>query len=273
MGLRTADPRRWRSHLADAAREVVLDLRAARKATGGLLKIATNVRSILEIVERDAGRQCPICSATFVDFAPFKNRPHSRCPNCNALERQRGTWLYLKQETSLLTGETRMLHVAAEPTIRARISKMVNVEYVPTDYDPDRPEEGVDIQRLPYDDASYDMVLCSHVLEHVPDDRAAMREMCRVLRPGGLAVILVPTRDRAHTYEDPSITTDEGRAKAFGRFDHVRLYGRDVVQRLRDAGFDVAVDYFTDRLPLEQRTRFGLVSEPIFACRKPVAPP
>jgi SAM-dependent methyltransferase len=209
--------------------------------------------------------------ASFPEFVRFKHRPHARCPRCSTLERGRGSWLYLLRRTDLLTSEVRMLHVAPEASLRVRIEHRLNVDYVPTEFEPDRPDEGVDLQSMPFGDESFDLIFCSHVLEHVPDDHKAMREMFRVLRAGGLAVILVPTRNHPHTYEDETITTPEGRTKAFGRFDHLRWYGKDVVERLRGAGFEVTVEYFTDLLPIEERNRFGLVTEPIFACRKPAA--
>lgn len=210
---------------------------------------------------------CPICLAEFDDYVGFKNRARARCPSCNSLERHRTSWLYLRQRTPLFTRPTRFLHFAPEPAMRARIRGYLTIDYTATSFDPDRPAEGVDIQDLPYVNESFDLIYCSHVLEHVPDDRRAMRELRRVLAPDGLAVIMVPTRNRAKTYEDASITSPEARAKHFGRFDHLRWYGRDFVERLRDAGFRVETEYFTDTLPIADVARFGVAPEPIFACR------
>jgi SAM-dependent methyltransferase len=214
-------------------------------------------------------KTCPICLASFVSFSAFRGRANARCPQCGSFERHRLSWLYLKSETGLFRERTRFLHFAPEEVMRQRIAGNLNVAYTAASYDPEKPNEGVDIQRLPYADGSFDLTYCSHVLEHIPDDKRAIRELYRVLRSGGLAVVMVPTRNTAKTYEDPSITSPEERAKHFGRWDHLRWYGRDIVERLQAAGFDVSVHYHHEALSIDEQVRYGVAPEPIFVCRKP----
>jgi ubiquinone/menaquinone biosynthesis C-methylase UbiE len=125
---------------------------------------------------------------------------------------------------------------------------------------------------IQYPDNSFDAIYCSHVLEHIPDDRAAMRELFRVLKPGGWAILQVPLDStRETTYEDPSITSFEARERAYWQADHVRLYGRDYTAKLESTGFRVRVDWFVKTFTEGQIHRFGLdKSEGIHWCEKPL---
>jgi SAM-dependent methyltransferase len=116
----------------------------------------------------------------------------------------------------------------------------------------------LDVTGIPFPDDHFDVVICSHVLEHVPDDRKAMHELRRVLKPGGLAILLVPMADMPVTDEDPTVTDPAERLRRFGQFDHVRTYGRDYFDRLREAGFTVTVERLADRLPATEVFRLGL---------------
>ena len=123
------------------------------------------------------------------------------------------------------------------------------------------------LEQLPFRDGSFDVIYCSHVLEHVASDRAAMRELRRVLAPGGWAILQVPII-RETTYEDASITSEAGRLAAFGQHDHVRAYGRDYPQRLAEAGFQAEADDYVRTIPERRRTRLGLRdTDPVFVCR------
>lgn len=123
------------------------------------------------------------------------------------------------------------------------------------------PEHGtdlvLDLQRLDLPDACLDVVLCSHVLEHVPDDAAALRELRRVLRPGGWGVLQTPVQGQ-HTVEEQPGDDPVLRLTRFGQADHVRLYGRDYADRLRAAGFDVGPIVYRDQLSARDRERHGL---------------
>ena len=127
----------------------------------------------------------------------------------------------------------------------------------------------MDITDIQYPDASFDVIVCYHVLEHVPDDRLAMREMRRVLKPGGWAILQSPLRvELEKTYEDFSITAPEERERAFGQRDHVRLYGRDYEQRLQESGWIVERDNFARRMDAAKRARYSVdADEDIYLCR------
>ena len=125
------------------------------------------------------------------------------------------------------------------------------------------------MQRIPLPDASFDFVICNHLLEHVADDRQALRELHRILRPGGRGILLSPVElTRAHTYEDDTIVDPAERTRIFGQYDHRRIYGADYPDRLRDAGFEAEdIDYaasFSD----EECRRYALPADHIYAVRK-----
>ncbi|HEX6143395.1 MAG TPA: class I SAM-dependent methyltransferase [Geminicoccaceae bacterium] len=192
------------------------------------------------------------------------------CPRCNAKARHRRDWLYLRDRTDLLKGPVKLLEVGPRWAFARRFQTMPGVEYVGLDLVRRGPEVTTlgDVTALPMPDASFDAVLCIHVLEHVADDRGAISEIHRVLRPGGFAIITVPIRLDRPTHEDPSITAPEERARAFGERGHVRSYGKDFADRLRVAGFEVRLDPASG-VSSAVRRRFGLRGdENIFHCRK-----
>jgi SAM-dependent methyltransferase len=131
-----------------------------------------------------------------------------------------------------------------------------------------------DLEHIPFRTESLDAVIASHVMEHVADDRIAMKELLRVLRPGGSAILMVPIdSSRTETYEDPDITTPDQRAVAYWQFDHVRLYGRDFADRLAGAGFSVERDQPSHRLPSDLVRRYGLRPDPSVYVDFPISPP
>jgi len=184
---------------------------------------------------------CPICGKASY-FAPFgtPSREKAQCVFCKSLERHRLLWLFLKERTSLFDKTNKkMLHVAAEACFADRFKEMLGENYLTADLSNPSAMVKMDITDIRYPDESFDVIMCNHVLEHVVDDAKAMREFYRTLKKGGWAILLVPIVDMDKTYEDFSITTDSEREKAFGQYDHVRRYGRDYVDRLKAAGFNV----------------------------------
>lgn len=217
---------------------------------------------------------CPCCDGSFRGLRAHRARADVKCPRCGSLERHRLLWLYFERRTNLLVDDLEVLHVAPEYSFEKRLAARGNLRYVTADLDSPLASVQLDVMDMPFDDASFDVVLCNHVLEHVADDRIAMREIRRILRPGGWAILLVPvdlTRDS--TFEDASISSRADRLRHYGQEDHARLYGRDYVDRLRDAGFDVTVDCFGSTLPTGLVERHRLlrdgVFEPIYRCDRP----
>lgn len=167
-------------------------------------------------------------------------RSEAQCAWCGALERHRLTWLFFKRRTDLFIEKRhrRVLHVAPEPCFEKRLRKLLGPGYLTADLLAERVDRKMDICNIDFPDNTFDFIYCSHVFEHVSDDRKAMAEFHRVLKQDGCAVLLVPiTVER--TIEDPSITDAKERLRLFGQEDHVRRYGPDYVERLQAAGFKV----------------------------------
>lgn len=224
-----------------------------------------------------AGRRvcCPVCGRRFRRFLPYgyvAPRPNALCPHCLALERHRLLWLYLTRETELFRSLPRLLHVAPEVCLLRHLAPRYAAardRYVTADLESPLADLHFDIQHIPLPDASFDFFLCNHLLEHVADDRQAMRELHRILRPGGQGVLLSPVEPgRAVTFEDDTIVDPAERTRLFGQYDHRRIYGSDFVERLREAGFEAeAVDYAAT-LPVAERTRYALPADLIYVVRR-----
>jgi SAM-dependent methyltransferase len=206
----------------------------------------------------------------FLPFGPNR-RPGAACPGCFALERHRLLWLYLQSRTTLASAPLRFLHLAPEYILRKKLVKLPNIDYLSGDLAPGEAMVQMDITQIAYPDHSFDAILCSHVLEHIPDDRRAMRELRRVLRPGGWAILHVPLDPELdRTVEAPPGLSAEEREKSFGHHDHKRRYGRDYKERLEQAGFSVRVDCYARELGEQASKLFGLtMDEDIYFCTKP----
>jgi SAM-dependent methyltransferase len=211
--------------------------------------------------------ECPICGTVVPSFIPAGIKDmvdDRRCPKCTSLERHRAVWLYFQQRTNLFDDQLRMLHVAPEPAISPRLAELANLDYTTADLDPEMAMIQMDLMDIPYPDGHFDVVYASHVLEHVPDDSQAMREIHRVLSPDGWAVLLVPMYGLA-TREDPSVTDPAERERLYGQDDHVRLYGHDgeYERRLTAAGFDVTACVFAAELDPALVRRYRLLDKEI----------
>jgi SAM-dependent methyltransferase len=159
-----------------------------------------------------------------------------------------------------------MLHIAPEQCLLGRFGQVPNLDYLTADLQGSRAMVQMDITNIQYPEATFDVIYCSHVLEHVPEDRKAVRQMYRVLKPGGYAVIMVPIRS-GPTLEDPSVTDPNERARLYAQHDHVRAYGDDITDRFEEAGFTVTRLQPTDFLDAESIARF-VPKGVIFACAK-----
>ncbi|MCD4733862.1 class I SAM-dependent methyltransferase [bacterium] len=201
--------------------------------------------------------ECPICNGHFHRFLPHGSE--RICPGCGTARRQRLMTLYLRRETDLFTSSKKLLHIAADLTLHRLVHRYSNLDYASFDLHRKYTDRNGDLTDLPDADNSHDAVICFHVLEHIPDDHAAMSEMHRIINSDGWALIQVPHYpDRGATYEDFSITDPQERKKHFGQWDHVRVYGNDFQQRLEKAGFTVRfVDYLAE-LTEDDIARYGL---------------
>jgi SAM-dependent methyltransferase len=197
-------------------------------------------------------------------------RPNALAPGSNSLERHRLLWLYLQRETQFFKKPAKMLHVAPEQCFYGRFKKMPHLDYLTADLNSPIADVKMDIHNIQYPDSTFDVIFCNHVLEHVNDDAQCMRELCRVLKPGGLAVMQVPHYpEMGPTIEDPSIADPKERERLFGQYDHVRKYGNDLQERLQKAGFVVTPYHHTEKLTTEEAQRFALApNEILYACSK-----
>jgi len=205
-------------------------------------------RPVLAFVLKGHTYTDPIDGESFKSFLPYgygKQRNNVLSPSTLSLERHRLLWLYLKNETDFFSAEQRVLHFAPEQCFLKRFRTLKNLDYTTTDLVSPIADIKADICDLPFKANTYDIILCNHVLEHIPDDTKAMQELYRVLKPGGFGILQIPQDlNRAISFEDDSITDQKERAKIFGQYDHVRVYGRDYFDKLRQIGFKVEeVDY------------------------------
>jgi SAM-dependent methyltransferase len=205
-------------------------------------------------------RGCPCCEGHFRAMRPFHGRPEARCPRCGALERHRSLWLFLRDELGIERLRGHMLHVAPEVVLERNFAGLPDLDYVRGDLAPQRPGiRRLDVTCIDFPDDAFDLIVINHVLEHVPDDRRAIMELRRVLRPGGTAIMQHPRDETlAKTYEDHSIVTKAQRRRHYGQADHVRVYGRDFIDRLRAGGFNVETRRYADEVSAEERERFAL---------------
>ena len=199
---------------------------------------------------------------------------HFECPRCGAHDRERHLLLYMRAAGLFerIYG-ARVLHFAPERRLWPKIAAATPAEYVRCDLHPATPDVAkVDIEAMPFADAAFDLVIANHVLEHVDDDARALAEIHRVLAPGGLAILQTPYSAMLHaTWRDPGICTPEARLQAYGQEDHVRLFGRDIFDRIVAAGFESCVRGHADLLPDVDPSIAGVnVREPLFLFRKPV---
>lgn len=229
------------------------------------------IRFAFSIFYYGKGRWCPVCEKSSRKFRTFGNPPRedAECSFCGALERHRFVWLYFSKMTNLFDEAQKiMLHVAPEQSFESKLRKCLGQDYITADLLNPEAMVKMDITDIQYSDEYFDVIYCSHVLEHVQDDKKALREFFRVLKKGGWAILLVPiTTDK--TFEDSSIVEPSERLRVFGQADHVRRYGPDYIDRLNEAGFKVQVNYASDLFEKKEITSMGLSpDDKIYYCTK-----
>ena len=227
---------------------------------------------------------CPFCNSSLQDLQPFgldlpvlrekgvvgAGRRNSVCYVCGSTDRERLVYLFLKDHLNIFTDSSKsILHIAPEDRLSARLRRSGFTRYICGDlftagYSYPDYVCNIDVVDIPYPDKTFDLVICNHVLEHIPADFKAMSEIHRVLKPGGKAVLQVPLSTNSEiTDEDVSVTDPAERERRFGQHDHVRLYGRDYFKRLEMNGFtveevDIASNYPKYGLNKDERVFVGV---------------
>lgn len=229
---------------------------------------------------------CPFCNGRFSKLLPtgllfsvLKEkqvigggyRLNATCPRCYSNDRERLIYLYLKKEQNQVFSESlKLLHIAPETNLAIKLKSNQMIDYTSADLSSPLVDIQMDITNINQCDNTYDVIICNHILEHIIDDAKAMRELFRVLKNGGFAILQVPiSYTIEQTFEDSTITSPEGRELVFGQNDHVRIYGKDYILRLEEAGFSVTNHNFIESLKLEDINKFSLnKKENIFLCTK-----
>lgn len=198
------------------------------------------IRGVVSLAYRGSEYYCNICDTNLRKFVTLENG-NRLCPNCGSLPRTRRLWELIRSD---LEGKT-LLHFSPSSSMKQNIAKSDVKKYITTDYEDEfQAEEQYDIQNIELDDNSVDRIICFHILEHIPDDKKAMKELYRILKKEGLCYIQTPFKE-GEIYENESITTPEGRLEHFGQEDHLRIYSvTGLKQRLEEAGFGVEVKIF-----------------------------
>lgn len=209
---------------------------------------------------------CSICKGRFrklLDYGVIK-RTNAKCPRCGCLERHRLLWLYLENRTDFFRAPLKILDIAPPKYFQDKIRKHEKIDYLSADLSSASTMVEMDITDIQLPNDQFDCIICYHVLEHIPDDKKAMKELYRVLKPGGWAIIQSFSDNKLEkTFEDPSITSPEERERLFGLSDHVRVYGRDYKERLEGAGFTIRMDDYVKELGEEKTREYCLPSDEI----------
>ena len=233
-----------------------------------LIRLSYVFRLFTPLIFRGNKVACPVCDNQFSTFLSYgssvAHRENVLCPNCLSLERHRLMWLYLQRETGFFTDQLKVLHMAPEQCFYGRFKKLKNLDYLCGDLYSPLADVKFDLHDIPFEDNRFDVIFCNHVLEHVEDDHQCMKELYRVLKPGGFAILQVPIDySRETTYEDKSITSPEDREKHFWQKDHLRLFGRDYPDKLAAAGFNVKQIQMARELPEYEAQRYRIQREEI----------
>jgi SAM-dependent methyltransferase len=235
-------------------------------------RLLKKIRSIIYgILHAGVERKCPLCGKRYSRFGKggVEKRDDAQCLNCGSLERHRFLWLYLERKMGLNEkNNLSVLHFAPEKYLEKRL-RGVSGSYITADIEGDDIDIKVDITSTPFEKDTFDLILCSHVLEHVHDDRKALKELLRILTPAGTALIIIPI-ERERTFEDPTITKPADRLRIFGQEDHVRIYGVDFIDRLAEAGFDVKSYLPKDLFNEAEQIKYGIKNESdwLYVCGK-----
>ena len=238
-----------------------------------LQRISKPFLKIISIFYIGNNVQCPICGKSFRKFFPYgrEARDNALCTNCLSLERHRLIYLFLKRETSIFKKNIKLLHIAPEACLIDIFKNSNNIDYITADLDSPLADVKMDIHNMPFDDNSFDFIMCNHVLEHVENDIKALSEIKRVLKKGGRAIVQVPFYHPIpdKTIEDKSITSKADREKVYGQDDHIRKYGKDYEKRLKKVGLKTKVIDQNKFLSNSEQKKYGLdLTESLYIVEK-----
>ena len=238
-----------------------------------LIKFSFIFQPLLSLLLKGNKFTDPIDGKSFRKFLSYgynKLRKNALSPSTLSLERHRLLWLYLINETVLFERKVKLLHFAPEQAFYTRFKKLNNIQYDSIDINSPLANIKADICDLPIKDNTYDFILCNHVLEHVLDDNKAMSELYRVLKKGGTGIFQVPIdMNRKKTFQDDSITDKLERNKIFGQYDHVRVYGKDYFNKLKNTGFKVKQIDYSKEFSDEEILKYSIIKgEIIPVCTK-----
>ena len=227
-----------------------------------LINLSIFLRPLIYLFFKGNNFTDPIDGKSYRKFLPYgygKQRENALSPGTLSLERHRQMWLYLQNETDFFTKNYKVLHIAPEQEFLRKFKKMKNLDYISADLFSPIVDVKADILDLPFEDESFDVIFCNHVLEHIEDDRKAMSELYRVMKKGGWGILQVPMKNSLEkTYEDFTITDPKERQKHFGQYDHVRWYGMDYFDRLKSVGFDAEANFYSQKFSDADIKKFGL---------------
>ena len=238
-----------------------------------LIKFSFIFQPLLSLLLKGNKFTDPIDGKSFRKFLSYgynKLRKNALSPSTLSLERHRLLWLYLINETVLFERKVKLLHFAPEQAFYTRFKKLNNIQYDSIDINSPLAKIKADICDLPIKDNTYDFILCNHVLEHVLDDNKAMSELYRVLKKGGTGIFQVPIdMNKKKTFQDDSITDKLERNKIFGQYDHVRVYGKDYFNKLKNTGFKVKQIDYSKEFSDEEILKYSIIKgEIIPVCTK-----
>ena len=234
-----------------------------------LIKASYIVRPVISWYLRGDKFTDPIDGKSFRKFLPYgyvKQRENALSPSTLSLERHRLMWLFLRDNTTFFTAtkKLKVLHIAPEQCFLDIFRKQQNLNYITSDLASPIADVKADICDLPFKENEFDIIFCNHVLEHISNDTKAMQELYRVLKPGGFGIFQIPQDlSKAITFEDNTITDRKERAKLFGQYDHVRVYGRDYFDKLRSIGFKVDEVDYTKKITLDKIEKYCLMQNEI----------
>lgn len=215
----------------------------------------------------------PINGKSYRKFLPYgyvKQRDNALSPGTLSLERHRLLWLYLNNETNFFSKTLKVLHIAPEQCFYNLFKNLKNINYTTFDLNSPLADIKGDICNLPFKENSFDFILCNHVLEHINDDKKAMKELYRVLNKNGTAILQVPINQKSSkTFEDSSIVDKKERIEKFGQYDHIRLYGLDYFKKLESFGFKVDPLKYSKEFTESKIIKYGLIKDEIIpVCKK-----